>query len=165
MAQYLMEIPLSDHSNAFVILFSYFLVKHEVEYLYLIAVSVLHMLETSKEERCSVTSCPLIRQPPWGRSGHQCSQRPQTSFSLSGKHQEHLCSLPEVCLLLFSLTRWCTCVGFPTSRFYTRCEQINVRHALEFEILYVSKFEKLSVSHANCNSALTNVLLVYHATR
>lgn len=33
-----MEIPLFDHSNAFVILFSYFLVKHEVEYLCLIAV-------------------------------------------------------------------------------------------------------------------------------
>lgn len=33
-----MEIPLFDHTNAFLILFSYFLVKHEVEYLYLIAV-------------------------------------------------------------------------------------------------------------------------------
>jgi len=38
MAQYVMEIQLFDHFNAFVILFSCFLVKHEVEYLYLIAV-------------------------------------------------------------------------------------------------------------------------------
>lgn len=38
MAQYIMEIPFFAHSNAFVILFNYFLVKHEVEYLYLIAV-------------------------------------------------------------------------------------------------------------------------------
>lgn len=38
MAQYMMEILLFDHTNAFVILFSYFFVMHEVESLYLIAV-------------------------------------------------------------------------------------------------------------------------------
>lgn len=38
MAQYTMEIPLFDHFNAFVILFSYCLVKYEVKYLSLIAV-------------------------------------------------------------------------------------------------------------------------------
>lgn len=38
MAQYIMEIPLFDPSDAFVVSFSYFLVKREVEYLYLIAV-------------------------------------------------------------------------------------------------------------------------------
>lgn len=38
MAQYTMEIPLFDHFNAFVILFSYCLVKYEVKCLSLIAV-------------------------------------------------------------------------------------------------------------------------------